>query len=43
VQRTGLHPRLNQPMRVIDLILFIAEHDDHHLARITELKQAFSL
>jgi uncharacterized damage-inducible protein DinB len=35
--RTALHPRLNLPMRVIDLIFFIAEHDDHHLARITDL------
>ena len=41
VQRTGLHPRLNKPMRVIDLIFFIAEHDDHHLARISELKRMF--
>ena len=41
VQRTGLHPRLNQPMRVIDLIFFIAEHDDHHLARISDLKRLF--
>ena len=41
VQRTGLHPRLNKPMRVIDLIFFIAEHDDHHLARISELKRLF--
>jgi len=38
-QRTALHPRLSQKIRVIDLALFIAEHDDHHLARITELKQ----
>jgi hypothetical protein len=37
VERTALHPRLNLPMRVIDLIYFIAEHDDHHLARITDL------
>lgn len=35
--RTALHPRLQMPMRVIDLISFIAEHDDHHLARITDL------
>ena len=39
VQRTALHPRLNQRIRVIDLAFFIAEHDDHHLARITELKR----
>ena len=36
---TALHPRLNQPMRVIDMAFFTAEHDDHHLARMTELAQ----
>jgi hypothetical protein len=41
VQRTGVHPRLNKPMRVIDLIFFIAEHEDHHLARISDLKRQF--
>ena len=35
--RTALHPRLRTPMRLIDLALFVAEHDDHHLAGITEL------
>ncbi|MGI9545230.1 MAG: DinB family protein [Cyclobacteriaceae bacterium] len=34
---TALHPRLRQPMRLIDLSYFVAEHDDHHLARITTL------
>ncbi len=24
------HPRLMQPMRMIDLLYFVAEHDDHH-------------
>lgn len=33
----SLHPRLKTPMRTMDLFLFVAEHDDHHLARITEL------
>ncbi len=42
VNRTALHPRLNQKIRVIDLAFFIAEHDDHHLARISELKRAIS-
>lgn len=37
VFRSALHPRLKTPMRTIDLFLFVAEHDDHHLARITEL------
>jgi hypothetical protein len=40
VARTALHPRLRQEIRVIDLVFFIAEHDDHHLARISELKLA---
>ena len=32
--RVSFHPRLQKPMRVIDLALFVAEHDDHHLAAI---------
>ncbi|MBW8244748.1 DinB family protein [Muricauda oceani] len=40
VYRTALHPRLLQPMRIMDLFLFVAEHDDHHLARITEIIRA---
>lgn len=32
-----LHPRLQQPMRLVDHLYFAAEHDDHHLARIWEL------
>lgn len=35
--RTALHPRLKTPMRVVDMLFFQAEHDDHHLARIGEL------
>ena len=37
VVRSALHPRLQQPMRVLDHVLFVAEHDDHHLAAITAL------
>lgn len=37
VFKAALHPRLEQPMRNMDLFLFVAEHDDHHLARITQL------
>jgi uncharacterized damage-inducible protein DinB len=40
LERTALHPRLQTPMRLIDLALFVAEHDDHHLARIGELLRA---
>ena len=42
VQRTAMHPRLQVRIRVIDLVFFIAEHDDHHLARISELKRFFA-
>ena len=35
--RTSLHPRLKQPMRLVDHLYFVAEHDDHHLAKIWEL------
>ena len=35
--RTALHPRLKTPMRLVDHLFFVAEHDDQHLARIWEL------
>src|SRR6201995_2891663 len=35
--KSALHPRLKTPMRTMDLFLFVADHDDHHLARMTEL------
>lgn len=38
--RAMLHPRLQKPMRLADHLYFVAEHDDHHLARIWELVQA---
>ena len=34
---SALHPRLRKQMRVIDLAYFVAEHDDHHLASVTEI------
>jgi len=34
---TALHPRLQTPMRLIDSLFFVAEHDDHHLAKIRQL------
>lgn len=37
IGRAAHHPRLDQPMRILDLMVFAAEHDDHHLARITEI------
>lgn len=38
--RSALHPRLNCPMRVVDMMYFHAEHDDYHLARISEIMRA---
>ena len=35
--RTAHHPRLDRPMRLVDLCFFAAEHDDHHLAAIHAL------
>ncbi len=37
VGRIALHPRLKQPMRVIDMAFFTAEHDDHHVAKMAQL------
>ena len=33
------HPRLRTPMTLADHLYFVAEHDDHHLARIWQLVQ----
>ena len=41
VSSSALQPRLKTKIRVIDLVFFIAEHDDHHLARISELKRCY--
>ncbi len=35
--RISLHPRLNQPMRIVDLAQFVSEHDDHHIETIREI------
>jgi uncharacterized damage-inducible protein DinB len=35
------HPRLDVPMRLVDMIFFQVEHDDYHLARISELARLF--
>jgi uncharacterized damage-inducible protein DinB len=40
VNKAILHPRLKQPMRLVDHLYFAAEHDDHHLASIWELLHA---
>jgi uncharacterized damage-inducible protein DinB len=40
--KTSLHPRLKQPMRIIDLAYFVAEHDEHHLKAIEEISGLFN-
>jgi uncharacterized damage-inducible protein DinB len=32
--QSSVHPRLQRPMRIIDMMHFVAEHDDHHLHTI---------
>lgn len=39
--RSAFHPRLAVQMRLVDMIFFQAEHDDYHLARISELLRLF--
>jgi uncharacterized damage-inducible protein DinB len=34
------HPRLKTPMRLVDHLYFVAEHDDHHLAHIWKIIQS---
>ncbi len=36
-KHAAMHPRLHIPMKPVDLLFFIAEHDDHHLATIFEI------
>jgi len=36
-EAASFHPRLQRPMRLIDFCFFMAEHDDHHLAIVTQL------
>ena len=30
----SVHPRLQQPMNLVDMVSFVCEHDDHHLAKM---------
>jgi uncharacterized damage-inducible protein DinB len=40
-EKSSRHPRLKSALRLVDLCLFVAEHDDYHLARIRQLAQGF--
>jgi len=35
--KSAHHPRLNKPMRLVDMLYFEAEHDEYHYNRIDEL------
>lgn len=39
---TAQHPRLQKNMRLVDSLFFVAEHDDHHLAKIRALIEGFA-
>ena len=40
--RSALHPRLQQPMRIVDILFFDSEHDDYHLGRVGELTRTLA-
>lgn len=40
--KNSLHPRLKVMMNPVDLAFFDAEHDDHHLVKIGEIKTMLS-
>ena len=35
--KSSTHPRLQQPMRIIDLMYFVTEHDQHHLNAVLNI------
>lgn len=40
---SSIHPRLQKPMRIIDMMHFVAEHDDHHLHTIRTIIKNHSI
>lgn len=41
LSKSSRHPRLNVHMTPVDLAWFDAEHDDHHLVKISQIKAQF--
>ena len=41
IEHAAVHPRLEQPMNVVDWVFFMCEHDDHHLAHMRALARAY--
>lgn len=42
LKKSSVHPRLKLAMTPVDLAWFDAEHDDHHLVRISEILNAIA-
>jgi hypothetical protein len=42
LQKSGMHPRLKIPITPLGLSFFHAEHDDHHIVRISEIIKALT-
>lgn len=40
VARSAMHPRLKKKIRLVDWLYFMAEHDDHHIARATGIARS---
>jgi uncharacterized damage-inducible protein DinB len=38
----SIHPRLQQQMRMVDMVFFVAEHDDHHIASMSEIARTLA-
>lgn len=38
--KSAMHPRLEVPMRIVDIAYFDSEHDDYHLARMRAMIRA---
>ena len=41
IAHSVLHPRLQRPMNVVEWVYFMAEHDDHHLAKMREIRNRY--
>src|SRR5207244_7994424 len=37
LSHSAIHPRLNIPMRLVDMAFFVAEHDDQHLVSVNDI------
>ena len=42
-ERVSIHPRLKKEVRLVDILYFVAEHDDHHISMIRNLIKRLSL